>query len=91
VLPQAVTNVWRTELGTTLVNGLNSTTDTSAYFRYLGLLQCATNHRLAPSSSPVWPRRPGTVLVRNLHVDPLGQSIEDRRQDAIKKHPEGIR
>src|ERR1700757_2563475 len=27
VLPQAVTTVWRTELGTTLPNGLNSTTD----------------------------------------------------------------
>jgi hypothetical protein len=63
VLPQAVTNVWRTELGTTLINPLNSTTDISAYFRYLGLLQCATNHRLAPSSSPVWPRLPGSVLL----------------------------
>src|SRR5215813_716101 len=62
VLPQAVTNVWRTELGTKLLNGLNSTTDISAYFRYLCLLQFATNRRLAPSSSPVWPRLPGSVL-----------------------------
>jgi hypothetical protein len=63
VLPQTVTNVWRTELGTTFLNGLNSTTDVSAYFRHLCLLQCATNHRLAPSSSPVWPRLPGTLLL----------------------------
>src|SRR5215472_6692260 len=65
VLPQAVTNVWRTELGTKLINGLNSTTDISAYFRYLCLLQFATNRRLAPSSSPVWPRLPGPVLIKN--------------------------
>jgi len=43
-----------------LTNGFNSTTDISAYFRYLCLLQCATNHRLVPSSSPVWPRLSGT-------------------------------
>jgi hypothetical protein len=35
MLLQAVTTVWRTELGTTLLNGFNSTTDESAYFRYL--------------------------------------------------------
>jgi hypothetical protein len=33
VPPQAVTTVWRTELGTTLLIGFNSTTDVSAYFR----------------------------------------------------------
>jgi len=38
VLPQAVTTVWRTELGTTLLNGFDSTTDTSAYFHYLAHL-----------------------------------------------------
>src|SRR5215831_13104289 len=43
VLPQAVTTVWRTELGTTLLNGFNSTTEESAYFRYLCSPQSATN------------------------------------------------
>src|ERR1017187_227594 len=40
VLPQTVTTVWRTELGTTLLIGFNSTTVLSAYFRYLGIHQC---------------------------------------------------
>jgi len=31
-LPQVVTTVWRTELGTTLLNGLKGTTDDTAYF-----------------------------------------------------------
>ena len=35
MLSQAVTTVWRTELGTTLLDGFNSTTDGSAYFHYL--------------------------------------------------------
>jgi hypothetical protein len=43
VLPQAVTTVWRTELGTKLSNGFNSTTEESAYFRYLCSPQSATN------------------------------------------------
>ena len=73
VLPQAVTNVWRTELGTMLTNGFNSTTEISAYFRYLCLLECATNHRLAPSSSPVWPRLPGTLLT----TDSFGAAYSD--------------
>jgi hypothetical protein len=54
-LAQAVTTVWRTDLGTTLLNGFNSTTAHSAYFHYLCLLQFATkpNHakflsRMAP-------------------------------------------
>jgi len=37
VLAQTVTTVWRTELGTTLSIGFNSTTGVSAYFRYLGI------------------------------------------------------
>jgi hypothetical protein len=41
VLPQAVTTIWRTELGTTLLNGFNSTTDLSAYFHYLRSYQSA--------------------------------------------------
>ena len=45
MLPQAVTTVWRTELGTTLRFGLNSTTDKSAYFHYLRLYQSAMNLR----------------------------------------------
>src|ERR1044072_8104493 len=39
VLPQAVTTVWRTKLGTTLLNGFNCTTAESAYFHHLCLLQ----------------------------------------------------
>lgn len=45
MLPQAVTTVWRTELGTTLRFGFNSTTDKSAYFHYLRLYQSAMNLR----------------------------------------------
>jgi len=58
VLPQAVTTVWRTELGTTLVFGFNSTIEGSAYFPYLRSYQSATKCRRgnAPSSSPVWTR-----------------------------------
>jgi hypothetical protein len=41
VLPPAVTTVWRTELGTTLLIGFNSTTAQSAYFRHLCSSQSA--------------------------------------------------
>jgi hypothetical protein len=37
VLPQTVTTVWRTELGTTLLIGFNSTTVLTAYFRSLSI------------------------------------------------------
>jgi hypothetical protein len=43
MLLQTVTTVWRTELGTTLLNGFNSTTVESAYFRLPVLYQSATN------------------------------------------------
>ena len=43
MLLQTVTTVWRTELGTTLLNGFNSTTVESAYFRLPALYQSATN------------------------------------------------
>src|SRR5262252_708190 len=46
VLPQAVTTVWRTELGTTLVFGFNSTTEGSAYFHFLGFYQSAMHRRM---------------------------------------------
>jgi hypothetical protein len=46
VLTQAVTTVWRTELGTTLIDGFNSTTDKSAYFHYLRSYQSAINRRM---------------------------------------------
>jgi hypothetical protein len=45
MLSQAVTTVWRTELGTTLLDGFNSTTDGSAYFHYLCSYQSAMNRR----------------------------------------------
>src|SRR6266496_4475612 len=54
VLTQAVTTVWRTELGTTLLNGFNSTTDRSAYFHYLCSYEPATTATSPPSSFPVW-------------------------------------
>jgi hypothetical protein len=47
MLLQAVTTVWRTELGTMLLNGFSSTTDESAYFRLPVLYQSAMN-REAP-------------------------------------------
>lgn len=56
MLAQAVTTVWRTELGTTLLDGFNSTTDGSAYFHYLCSYQFAMRRRMTPSSSPVWTR-----------------------------------
>jgi len=56
MLSQTVTTVWRTELGTTLLDGFNSTTDGLAYFHYLCSYQFAMNHPYKPSSSPVWPR-----------------------------------
>ena len=56
MLPQAVTTVWRTELGTTLVFGFSSTTEESAYFHYLCDYQSATNRGVKKSSSPVWNR-----------------------------------
>ena len=46
MLTQAVTTVWRTELGTTLIDGFNSTTDKSAYFHYLRSYQSAINRRI---------------------------------------------
>jgi len=46
VLPQAVTTIWRTELGTTLVFGFNSTTGGSAYFHYLCFYQSAMHRRM---------------------------------------------
>ena len=49
MLAQAVTTVWRTELGTTLLDGFNSTTDGSAYFHYLCSYQSASN----PASTQV--------------------------------------
>ena len=60
MLPQAVTTVWRTELGTTLLFGFNSTTDGSAYFRYLCSYQSARNrHRQTKFLSRMDPRYAG--------------------------------
>src|SRR5674476_530444 len=56
MLPQTVTTVWRTKLGTTLLIGFNNSTGLSAYFRYLGFSQSPPKRRITPSSSPVWPR-----------------------------------
>src|ERR1035437_2274044 len=56
MLPQTVTTVWRTKLGTTLLIGFNNSTGLSAYFRYLGISQSPPKRRITPSSSPVWPR-----------------------------------
>ena len=65
-MPQAVTTVWRTELGTTLLIGFDGTTVQSAYFRYLCSPQFATNRQLTPSSSPAWPRLTGHIATKEL-------------------------
>jgi hypothetical protein len=46
VLPRTVTTIWRTELGTKLLNGFDSTTDKSAYFHYLRSFHAAMNRRI---------------------------------------------
>jgi len=63
MLLQTVTTVWRTELGTTLLNGFNSTTDESAYFRYLCFisLQRTASSRQVPL--PYGPALSGTWLL----------------------------
>jgi len=67
MLPQTVTTVWRTKLGTTLLIGFNNSTGLSAYFRYLGISQSPPKRRITPSSSPVWPR--GTrALASEVHA-----------------------
>ena len=64
VLPQAVTTIWRTELGTTLVFGFNSTTGESAYFRYLCSYQSAINRRTNTKFlSRMDPRHAGASLL----------------------------
>jgi hypothetical protein len=63
VLAQAVTTVWGTKLGTKLLNGFNSTTDDTAYFRCLLLHPGSLESTMAPSSSPVWSRHPGRLLL----------------------------
>src|ERR1035437_6475182 len=65
-LPQTVTTVWRTKLGTTLFIGFNSTTGISAYFRYLGISQSPPKRRITPSSSPVWPRGTRALAFKEL-------------------------
>ena len=61
---QVVTTVWGTRLGTKLLNGFNSTTDDTAYFRCLLLHPGLLESTIAPSSSPVWSRHPGRLLLR---------------------------
>jgi hypothetical protein len=46
VLPRTVTTIWRTELGTKLLNGFDSTTEKSAYFHYLRSYHAAMNCRI---------------------------------------------
>ena len=66
MLPQTVTTVWRTKLGTTLLIGFNNSTGLSAYFRYLGFSQSPPKRRITPSSSPVWPRGTRALASREL-------------------------
>ena len=65
MLAQIVTTVWGTKLGTMLLNGFNSTTGDTAYFRCLLLPIESQNSRPEPSSSPVWSRHTGSLLLRN--------------------------
>src|ERR1019366_8162834 len=48
---QAVTTVWRTEPGTTLIVGVNSTTAMSAYFRTCAFTSVHLKRPLAPIAS----------------------------------------
>jgi integrase len=68
MLPQTVTTVWRTKLGTTLLIGFNNSTGLSAYFRYLGISQSPPKRRITPSSSPVWPRGTRALASENLNT-----------------------
>src|SRR5260370_27479008 len=83
VLPQAVTTVWRTELGTTLWIGFNSTTVVTAYFRYLSIRYSLPNRRAPPSSSPVWPRPAGPWLWRNFAQNP--QRVNYLRRETVSE------
>ncbi len=85
MLPQAVTIEWRTELGATLVFGLNSTTDRSVYFHYLCVYQFATGPPTEPSSFPVWIRYADALLVRN-SLPGQGQLI----LEAVEEVADGI-
>ena len=55
----AVTTVWCTELGATLLNGLCSTTEYSAYFRCPNVSSFSPHRRLAKGSSTFGPGLPG--------------------------------
>ena len=63
MLFQAVTTVWRTELGTTLLNGFNSTTDVSAYFRYLCSFSLPSTAAGTKFLTRMDPRHAGALLV----------------------------
>src|ERR1035438_8135579 len=82
MLPQTVTTVWRTELGTTLVNGFNSTTDASAYFHCLNSYKFATNRRIRPKflSGMASPREPRLVNPRMVLT---ACSVAPQRDDRI--------
>jgi hypothetical protein len=56
---QTVTTVWRTEPGTTLIVGFNSTTVLSAYFRTCAFTTVHRKRPLAQSSCHVWPSKSG--------------------------------
>ena len=81
MLAQVVTTVWGTKLGTKLLNGFNSTTDDTAYFRCLLLNPGSLNSTMPPSSSPVWSRHPGRLLL----TYGLGRGIEYYDAPAIRK------
>ena len=59
MLAQAVTTIWRTELGTTLIDGFDSTTDSSAYFRY----PCSSQSAMPQFLFRMDPYRAGTPLI----------------------------
>jgi len=70
VVSKAVTTDWGTELGTTLLNGFDNTTDYPAYFHLPGISSvCTTGHER--SSFPSGPGRPGRPLLRNTRTTDL--------------------
>jgi len=70
----AVTTVWCTELGATLLNGLCSTTEYSAYFRCPNVSSFSPHRRLAKGSSTFGPGLPGRDASEELAHDGLASA-----------------
>ena len=84
MLTHAVTTVWCTELGATLLDGFNSTTVGSAYFHYLGFNQSATPSRQRQVPLRYGPAARERLAFRELRRGrDIGQNITDNRRDLV--------